>query len=167
MNIRSKFNKKSSAIALILIIILVSLLAVFLIKKNDSPQSDNQSSNGAPGSNAPAAVDEPKPEGLQDPEAISLDTELPEGTLSPHTVASDPNQYFGKELKVRGLVVESSSGTYSITGQKPEEELGLRLDFSKVSTVTKQYSTPVTIIGSLKTPDGKNPLTLEVESIQQ
>lgn len=178
MNISSKLTKKSIVITLVLIIILGLAITFFLVKKNDSVHPDNQSSSEE-NSNAPGALNEPKPEGLESPADITLDSELPEGTISPHTVASDAGKYFGKELKIRGLIVEASSGNYSITSQKAEENLGLRLDFSKSDVNPQQYSNsgfesnerkfsdPVTVVGKLKAPDGKNPLTLEVKSIQQ
>lgn len=179
MSIGSKIIKKNNLIILsILIIILGVASTVILIKRDDPAQSVNQVPDEN-NSDSPEAIDEPKPDNLAEPpQESTLDTELPKGTVSPQTVASDANKYFNKQLKVRGLIVEVSSGSYSIISQKAEEDLGLRLDFAGSGIDPQQYSNsgyessekhfndPVTVIGKLKTPDGKNPLTFKVTSVQ-
>ncbi|MEX2014472.1 MAG: hypothetical protein WD885_00870 [Candidatus Saccharimonadales bacterium] len=178
MNIKPKFTRKTTILALVVLLALIATIVILFVTKNSSDQTENQSSSES-SSGTPQTIDEPAPEGLEDPQVSTFDVELPEGTISPHTVASDPDKYLGKEINIRGLIIESSRGQYSITGQKPEEELGLRLDFTQSDIDPQQYSNsgyestdrrvfePVTIVGKLKTPDGKNPLTFEVKSIQK
>src|SRR5688572_28657823 len=50
-----------------------------------------------------------------------LEKTLPAGTLSPTTIAAKPDDYNGKEVKVRGLIVETSDGKYVIVGQETEK----------------------------------------------
>lgn len=64
---------------------------------------------------------------------------LPEGTISPTTIARDYDQYNGKELKVRGRIIEISEGKYMIVGQEQKEPAAVNLDISKANTDISQY----------------------------
>lgn len=121
---------------------------------------------------APAPVPE-DPVGIAS--AINRDDKLPEGTISPFAVASDPLAYKDKPLKLRGLVAESSSGQYSLASQKTDEPLGIRLDFSKskidpvqYANTSKKTANPVTVTGTLaetKNPAGNFIYVVTVESV--
>ena len=71
--------------------------------------------------------------------APSLEETLPQGTISPTTIAAKPNDYDGKEVKVRGLIVETSDGQYIIVGQEIENPGSIALDFSGTKVDPKPY----------------------------
>ena len=118
--------------------------------------------------------------------AVSQDNTLPEGVLSPQAVALEPHKYADKQIKVKGNVVESQPGQYSLVGQEAGKPLGLRLDFSKSNTDPKSFSpasagaqtenekpavpAPVTVSGTLVSTKANDSNTytysLVVESVQ-
>ena len=169
-----KFSKKLLFLGIVIIALGVTGTIIILNKEKDSKNSSNKNikDSAAP---APADTNEPKP--TDSSYSPKLDKELPEGTISPHTVASDPNQYLGKEIKVRGLIVESSPGQYSITSQKSDEPLGLKLElgsnidvkpYLNVGYNSKEQphlADPVTITGKLTNLKPGQPLSFEVKSI--
>lgn len=115
------------------------------------------------------------------------DQKIPEGTVSPHAISIAPQKYLDKEVKIRGLVVETAPGQYSAVSQDTNEPLGLKLDFSKSGVDVSKYANtsikpdtqtstkevkvkdPVTIVGKLSQSkaDGNNvTFTLIVKSVQ-
>ncbi len=85
------------------------------------------------------------------------DSALPAGTISPSTIATQPQTYADKDIKVRGRIVESGTNQYSIVGQEVDKPLGLRLDFSKSNVDPKTYTSPA--IGTKV--DGNKPPMLD------
>jgi hypothetical protein len=166
-------------IILVVFLLLVGGVSAFLLTTKESPPPNNSSNSESPEPPQPTATDEPKPAEAE-PYALKLDDELPKGTLSPHEVASNPDQYSGKEIRVRGLIVESSQGQYSITSQEPSEQHGLRLVFDKSidlqpyintgfgdSEEPPQLAGPVTISGKLANIEQGQPLGFKIQSLEQ
>ncbi len=108
----------------------------------------------------------------------AVDQKIPEGTISPHAISIAPQKYVDKEVKIRGLIVETAPGQYSAVSQDPNEPLGLKLDFSKSGVDPNKYANtskdtklkdPVTVVGKLnqtKTDNSYITFTFIVKSVQ-
>jgi len=67
------------------------------------------------------------------------ETVLPEGTISPNDAVKDLQKYKGKEIKVRGMIVETAPDKYSLVSQDQENPGALILDTSKSQTGPKEF----------------------------
>lgn len=180
MNIRSKLTKKSVITVLVLIIILVSAVAIFLIKKNEPTQSANQTSGEESDSDAPlkADISGPIPED-KSPASPKLDQELPQGTISVTDAVTNFSNYTGKKIKVRGLVIDAGNGHYDLIDQNTDQNpRSLRLNIgsginikphvnsSSLSSDSVHFADPVTVTGTLEVGQGENQtLALQVEAL--
>lgn len=74
-----------------------------------------------------------------DASAIKLEEKIPEGTISPTAIVGKSQEYEGKEVKVRGRVVELAANDYIIAGQEPQKAAGIKLDFGDSGVNPTEY----------------------------
>lgn len=65
------------------------------------------------------------PEGVAQP--ANLEDKLPEGTVSPTAIFAKPDDYIGKEVKVRGRVIATAPNKFIIVGQEMKDPKALLL----------------------------------------
>lgn len=130
-------------------------------------------------SSPPQRGNTPRPEGVTAP--LQLESKLPEGTLSPTVVATSPDTYNGKEISVRGILLESGQGRFILVGQELDKPRSVTLDFTGTDIDPKPFigaftneneaafsnksTGPVTVTGTAQ-KDGLN-VKLIVKSVQQ
>jgi hypothetical protein len=71
--------------------------------------------------------------------AVKLEEKIPDGTISPTAIVGKSQEYEGKEVKVRGRVVEMSANEYIIAGQEPQKAAGIKLDFGDSGVNPTEY----------------------------
>lgn len=68
-----------------------------------------------------------------------LEESVPAGTFSPTTIAAKPDEYKGKELKVRGRVIQTGANKYIIAGQEKENSAAIDLSLSDFNDDINQH----------------------------
>lgn len=130
-------------------------------------------------SSPPQSGNTPRPDGVAAP--LQLESKIPEGTLSPTVVAASPDTYSGKEINVRGILLESVAGKFILVGQELDKPRSVTLDFTGTNIDPKPFigaftndneaafsnktTGPVTVTG-IAQKDGLN-VKLLVKSVQQ
>lgn len=178
-------HKKTYLLGLIILLIIISgsVYAIASGKKHDdksnssnqaAPSSQNtDNKSGAPGA---ANVDKSAPE---DKSAATpeLDKQLPAGTISPTTVATNTTKYLGQTIQVRGLVVDTGNGNYELVDENASQKsyslkLSSDTDLKPYSNSTSSskgalhFHDPVTVVGTLAEPAKGKPVTLVVQSVE-
>lgn len=82
----------------------------------------NSDKSGQPISNSKT------PEGAKP--ATQIESKLPDGTISPSTIIAKASEYDGKDVAVRGLVVNLNADKYVIVGQQSKDNTAINLDTS-------------------------------------
>lgn len=82
----------------------------------------------------------------------TTDTSLPEGIISPTQVSKKPEDYLGKELKLKGVIVETGDNNFIIAGMEESGSGGIKLDLSGFSGDPKEFAisntnSPVVVSG--------------------
>ncbi len=67
-------------------------------------------------------------------------TRQPAVAQSPTVLLKSFQNYIGKEVSLKGLIVPSDASTYYIIGQETKSPGGIKLDFSKTSIDPKKYA---------------------------
>jgi hypothetical protein len=71
---------------------------------------------------------------------------VPSGTISPSEITKDPNKFSGKEVKVRGIIVQMTDGKYFVVGQEKTNPPAIALDLtnsgSKIDDYVSAYADP-------------------------
>lgn len=113
------------------------------------------------------------------PNERKADVSLPDGTVSPTTIVNDIKKYTDKNVKVRGLIIETGDNAYVIAGQETKEPGALAVDFTKSNVNPTEYvasyadqqksaqkggtGNPVTLAGKLNNTQGR--VTFIVDSV--
>lgn len=99
--------------------------------------------------------------------ADSFDQKLPEGTISPGEIINNPDTYKGKEVKVRGRVVETGDNKYVLVSSEANGKGSVVLDVPNGVDIAKYvaaYSDPKKITPveseSNPTPKSVKPVTV-------
>ncbi len=93
-----------------------------------------------------------------------IDQKTPENTISPQEIATNPQKYLDKQIKVYGIINKINDEQYSIASTNPKETLGLRIDFSQSNVNPNDYANPSIKAGSdetiIKNAKLKDPVTV-------
>lgn len=148
-------RNKNIGIAIIaaLLLLATGTAAYFVFVRNDN-NVDTTANNQ---DNVPSAPEVPsgpgKLENQSTPENLESvdepDSTPPAGALSPHKVATNLNSYFDQELRLYGLIIETSTGNYSIRSQDPNENQGIRMIAGDNIDMTTHISSVKTATGRL------------------
>ncbi len=92
---------------------------------------------------------------------------VPSGTISPSEITKDPNKFNGKEVKVRGSIVQMTDGKYFVVGQEKTNPPAIALDLGnsgiKIEDYVSAYADPNKTtpqeVGS-NTPKNVGPVTI-------
>lgn len=100
----------------------------------------------------------------------TIDTSLPEGVLSPTEVSKKPEDYLNKELRLKGVIVETRDNNFIIAGMETEGSGGIRLDLSSFNGDPKEFAINATnspVIVSGKTAGKLENFSLSVSAIDK
>lgn len=151
-------------------------ITYFLVENNDR----NLKSQGNDPAKPPLSETGDTPQGI--PVPVKFEDTLPQGTISPTTVAAKLQDYTDKEVKLRGLILEISPGKYGIVGQEKKNAARLNLDFSGSTIDPKQYISgfgyeddsnamkktvgAVTVTGTVTSSPTSGGTTIKVKAVQ-
>lgn len=165
-------NKKLAAMTLIpLVLIAAGAVAYFAIAK-DGPENNDTATNDQndipipPAPDVPEGPAQPEDQPATENQAPTDDaTEPPEGTLSPHAVSTGLDAYFDQDLRLYGLIVQTSADGYSILSQNPDEDQGIRLVPAENVDIA-QHASEVTVVNGKLVVLDDGTVAFEVKSIE-
>ena len=79
-----------------------------------------------------------------------LEDNIPTGSISPTAIANKPEDYKGKEVKVRGRLVMISSDKYVVAGQEKDKPGSIIVDVAKNNINPDKFISGYTNPGDLK-----------------